>query len=459
MVDTDYHRIQDLNDFPTIELVEESTGRVFVYRALSLLGPEPGRKIARVRYGDACPKGSEDAFGRCHGIEPERNLGGEDCVVGSFHGNPVNAALGNKYQHEVDYSATGVIPLRWERHYNSHTGRWTSISRINHEPGSVVAKVEHSNGRVIPFTQVNSEWISYPDVQKKLLQLFDEGGAVSGWRYVHEDGFVEIFSPLGKLVEQRHRSGYHISYDHSDPFLVITDPAGRGLIVAYNAEGRVLAVTTPNGQTLTYAYDSLGRLVRVNYGDSSEKFYRYGDTRHPLALTAVIDELGVETATWTYDDQGRAVSYNGPNGVDRVAMDYSQINDRFDPSVTVTNALGKQTTYRFVDQHGARKVASVTGHASENCAASHRNYEYDASGWLVGNEDWDGIRTEYLRDDRGRVMEMIEAVGTTLERSTRTVWHSEWNLPLRREKGGRRTEFIYDSVGNLLHMEQFDISQ
>jgi len=139
-------------------------------------------------------------------------------------------------------------------------------------------------------------------------------------------------------------------------------------------------------------------------------------------------------------------------------MDYTHLDNLIDPSATLTNALGKQTTYNFIDQHGVRKVKSVEGHASANCAAANRLYQYDDDGNLVAEASWQGRRTEYIRDEWGRTLEKREAAGTSQERVTRTTWHAAWDLPETIEKDGRYTTYEYDATGNLIRVEHTDTS-
>lgn len=454
VVDFGYLDLLNLTAFPPIELVSEDSGQAFVYQPTALVNAVDGPSYARirVRYGDPCLKEQLDALGQCPRMEPERNLGGEDCSVGSFHGNPVNIALGNKYQRETDYSAPGVLPLIWERHYNSVTGRWTSINRVLHEQGSAIARLERADGRITTWTRAGSEWISYPDVRERLYEERDSADLFAGWRIAYRDGLVEIFGPDGELLEQRHRAGYTLTFDHLDPFLKIIEPTGHGLIVSYDNQGRQSTLRTP-AELLTYHYDTQDRLIAVVRGDGSQRSYRYADPRYPLALTSIINELGIEESLWTYDNAGRAVTYAGANGSDRITMDYTRLDDLIDPSATLTNALGKQTTYHFIDQHGVRKVKSVEGHASANCAAANRRYEYDDAGDVIAEESWEGRRTEYLRDEWGRTLEKREAVGTSQERITRTTWHATWDLPETITKDGRFTTYEYDATGNLIRVE------
>jgi uncharacterized protein RhaS with RHS repeats len=126
-------------------------------------------------------------------------------------------------------------------------------------------------------------------------------------------------------------------------------------------------------------------------------------------------------------------------------VSYLYLDDSLDPRVTVTNALGKQTVYHFAVLNGARKVTTVEGLASANCASANRSYEYYPNGTLKASVDWNGARTEYLRDARGLETQRIEAKGTSAERTITTVWHADFAAPTKITEPGRVTEIGYQN--------------
>ena len=58
-----------------------------------------------------------------------------------------------------------------------------------------------------------------------------------------------------------------------------------------------------------------------------------------------------------------------------------------------------------------------------------------------------------FRSPSGRVLQKLEAAGTSVERLTTTSWHEDWDLPLTIQQPGRRSNYQYDAVGNLLYVE------
>ncbi len=118
-------------------------------------------------------------------------------------------------------------------------------------------------------------------------------------------------------------------------------------------------------------------------------------------------------------------------------------------STTVSNPLGKQTTYYYTRINGVQRAFQVQGHASANCVAANQQYGFDQRAFIRSKTDWKGNLTEYLRDANGRELIRREAVGSPQEREIRTTWHPSFNLPTVIAEPGRETHFEYDLNGNL----------
>lgn len=123
-------------------------------------------------------------------------------------GNPCNAATGNKYQEEVDYTGAGIMPLRLVRYYNSYADdnglfgiKWRSNfdRRLVFSADSVV--VYRANGRQYAFKLVNGIWTSDPDVHDTLTR---EGEI---WRYLTSDDLSEIYDGVDASFQSVHVRG------------------------------------------------------------------------------------------------------------------------------------------------------------------------------------------------------------------------------------------------------------
>lgn len=220
------------------------------------------------------------------------------------------------------------------------------------------------------------------------------------------------------------------------------------ILLAYDQNNRISFLTNA-GQVTGYAYDTNGNLAQVTYPDDTSKQYHYEDTRFPHALTGITDENGNRYATWSYDEQGRAISSEHANGVDRTTLVYNA-----DGTTTVTNSLGKQTTYHFTTIHGVKKVTQVEGHPTASCEGANKAYSYDTNGFLAFKTDWKGTVTSYTRDSRGLELSRTEADGTPEARTTTTEWHTDYRLPLKITEPDKITEYTYDANGRLLTKQE-----
>lgn len=189
----------------------------------------------------------------------------------------------------------------------------------------------------------------------------------------------------------------------------------------------------------------------MTYPDNTSKTYHYENTNFPHHLTGITDENGIRFATWEYDSEGRAISSEHAFSVEKETLDFSTPDQ-----VTVTNPLGKQTTYHFTTLHGVKKVTQVEGHASNNCAAANQAYTYDANGYMASATDWEGNVTTYTHDARGLEVSRTEASGTPQERTITTEWHADFRLPTKITEPGKVTEFTYDTQGRLLSTSIID---
>ncbi len=361
-------------------------------------------------------------------------------------GNPINIGTANKFQSETDYASRASDGIAFNRYYNSQDdteGLLGTAWRHGYERrlniGSEEIKTVRPDGRIYTFISNSTGWQSDPDVTDTLEAI------AGGWTYTTESGTQEAYDAEGRLLAITDRTGrtQTLSYDAKGRLTSVVDAYGRSLQFTYDSEGRLTTLTDPAGTTTTYFYSN-NRLASVTYPDGVGRHYQYGNADYPNVLTAIVDGAGKTLAAWTYDENGWATASTHAGGADDTQLAYNG-----DDSVTVTNPLGKQTTYHFKVYHGVPKVVSVEGHATAACEGANRAYEYDESGFLISKTDWRGTVTTYVRDEQGRELSRTEAVGTAQERTVTTEWHPDFNEPLRITEPGQVTEFTYDAEGQL----------
>ncbi len=279
--------------------------------------------------------------------------------------------------------------------------------------------------------------------------------------------------------------GYQWTYNYSATLDSIVDSFGRTLTFAWEELDRgneqleeygifipvtypvITEIGLPDGTSLSYNYEpyeplahewhSFKKLTGVDTLNAAEEVissetYHY-DARFRGNLTGVTDARGVRTLTVAYDDGGRAVSSERAGGVDRHSVEYGP-NDTSPKVRTVTNALGKQTQYSY-NSPAQPYVTGSQGLASENVPASSRAYTYD-NGFIESVTDEEGRVTQYIRDERGRPLQTIEAVGTPEERIINTTWHETFDKPTVLARPGLTTTYTYNSDGRLEQVTEAD---
>lgn len=227
----------------------------------------------------------------------------------------------------------------------------------------------------------------------------------------------------------------------------------------------------PDGYTVKYTYGTIAtytsgiappdRLEKVELVDPSSSVidkttYVYDDDDFPYAVTGVLDKDDVVRWTIAYDAKGRATLSEGPDGAHSYTLSYSAYGSTF--TRTVTNPLGKSAVYNFSTNfpNYRTRLTSVAGQASANCPASTGTFAYGTDNFLSSQTDEEGRVTQYTRNARGLPVTIVEALGTSAERTTSYTWHATLSLPLQIVRPGLTTDFTYDGSGRLTELTLTD---
>ena len=386
------------------------------------------------------------------------NLGKHQCGSSPNVANPIHAATGNKFQREIDIGAGSGTPLHFARYYNSQAGtpignKWahTYASRIT------LLYPDGDADRVVMRRPDGSQHYHY--LKDGSYQTRTDAGKLERltagtWRYQTGAGEVEEYDDSGKLISRttRDQERVALTYDPSGRLEWVEDGFGKTLVFGYGPDDRLSQITGPDSASFSYTYDANGNLYAIippdltpaDDTDNPRRVYLYEDSRFPSHLTGIVDERGNRVATWTYDDQGRAIASEHAGGVDNHTLVYNA-----DGTTTVTDPQGRARTYSFTNQSGVIKLASITGGDCAHCGSDAASYTYDANGFIDSKTDFNGNRTTYTRDTRGRELSRTEAVGTPDERTITTTWHTEFNKPEFVTESGRLTTYTYDTAGRL----------
>jgi RHS repeat-associated protein len=380
-----------------------------------------------------------------------KNLGVPPCP-NCYVGNPINAAIGNKFQAETDFVAAPITGLALTRYYNSQdttssafgSGWHSTWHRSLNQISATTVTVIRADGREDTFTLTAGVWQADPDVTSVLTPV-PATGTQTGWQVVTSDDTTETYTLAGLLAAVTNRAGLTtvLAYNAGGQLTTVTGPFGDVLSFVNGANGLVGQMTAPDGGVYAYAYDANSNLTSVTYADGSVRQYVYANTSFPHALTAIVDEDGNQYASYIYDAQGRGISSQHAGGADLTTVTYNA-----DGSSSVTDADGNTHTYTLITQSNLVKAAALSG--APYPPAGGQAFTYDNNGFLASRTDYDGNVTAYTHDNRGDETSRTEASGTAIERTIATTWLPNFHLPATISEPGRVTSLGYDANGNLL---------
>lgn len=405
-------------------------------------------------------------------------------------GDPIDPALGNEIEQEIDYSGGAASPLRFIRTYNyagAIAGPGASLGAVGQGwthsyerrlwfyPGGAVRALR-PDGYHRVFTLVNGQYQEFGTAVDKLVEL-QSGGTATGWEFVGADDTEEFYDTSGNLTSITYRGGASVAMIYStastppeiapNPGLLITvsDNFGHQLNFTYNGQGQISTMTDPGGAVYTYSYSlsvyaAQSLLSAVQYPDSSSKQYLYnetayiGNTSTPYALTGIVDENGSRYATIEYN-AGQAYSSQLAGGVDQYTISEYLITGYAyggeNNGEIVTDPLGTQRRYHYqAIGNGVTKFMWMSP-GCPTCSDAQSNFTYDANGNIASGYDNKSNETVYSYDlTRNLETSRTEAYGTAQARTITTQWDANWRQPDLITEPNHTTAYTYDSTDNVL---------
>ncbi|MEN5062294.1 RHS repeat-associated core domain-containing protein [Luteimonas sp. TWI1416] len=421
-------------------------------------------------------------------------------------GNPVVFSTGNKVEFESDFQAEGEMGLFLTRTYNHY---WTGVGLFGQHwlsnfdysltasqtgADAVNLWLQRPDGRRIKFNRTASgRWEE--DKPQAIAYV-----TLSGNVYTHntEEGLIEQYNINGYITRLASRQGVAWTFSYTNNYLQrVTHTSGRYVQLTWS-NGQLTKVTDPagNAYTFTYTANALGsgrhRLATATPpgAPGTTVQYHYEDVRFPGGLTGKSFN-GLRYSNFAYDANGRATLSEHAGGVERYTFAYElnasappaprppppppsggvcdtrthvcsvpmSVGDRLRttasvPTATaanaaagtirraiVTNPLGKQTSYEFE----SGKLIATIGVASAHCAAASKAIVYDANGYPSITEDFNNNKTYTTYNARGQLLELRQAVGTPVERTTTYAWSASNRMTRRTLVGQVETTWTYDS--------------
>lgn len=303
----------------------------------------------------------------------------------------------------------------------TNTGTYTEI--YSHRP----------DGRIIKFVKNPSTGVYWEDRPNPISKIVRE--ADGKWLLTFEDNLSELYTSGGlpvwvqdehglrwnytygglqgtQVQRVTHTSGRYVQFIWIDDELrEIRDPGGNAYTFTYYNQKvtpglhTLKSVTLPGAPATTITYHYAGEAGESSVGGLTGKSY-----------------AGVRYSTFGYAG-GRAVSTKHAGDVENHTFSYTA-GPNGELTTTVTNPLGKQTTYDFLDT----KLLAITGHPSAHCPSlMGSDFTYDANGFRDKATDFNGNVTDYDYNAKGQLLKKVEALGKPEARTTTYAWNSAAN--------------------------------
>ncbi|HID37347.1 MAG TPA: RHS repeat protein, partial [Ghiorsea sp.] len=356
-------------------------------------------------------------------------------------GNPISVITGNKFQFESDYNAVGSY-LMLNRQYNSANhfrdqgmgAGWLHSYEVKlYRPDNNEIQVVQSDGRRIVFTLESADSglyraVSPQDGTISLIGDLQQDKAKQSYRWDLSDGrqmsfthqwLTKISYPGKRFLNLRYKNNHLAKVqDHQGRSLLFHYSTGATGLASFDQEaagttaGHLTSVTLPDNSVIQYSYDDALNLTKVSYSDDSTRLYHYENIAFPNHLTGITDRTGKRFASWRYDEQGRAITSEHANGVEKVSLQY-KLPEREDQlgTTTVTNSLGQKSTYTWKHyNHNAQALLfSSEGPGCSTCPAPNKTYTYTPHYQIETTTDTlTGDITRYSYDDQGRTLSITK---------------------------------------------------
>lgn len=367
-------------------------------------------------------------------------------------GKPLNVITGNVWLGQTDGSVPSLAggSLTLTRSYNSLNayrnrgglfgrGWHTPFDRKIDEPEAGVVRVRLADGSPVYLKDPDGDGTYEAAVPRTERTRVVKSAA----GYVREfpAGATETYDAQGRLTAMTDDGGLSVTVerDAQGKLLAVREPGGRFLSFVYSGT-QVVQLVGPGGTLASYEYGT-GGLTSVRYADGEGYSFTYGSNS---VLLAVRDETGRLLESHTYGANGQGLTSELEDSREK----YTMARPAAGRQATITDSLGRATTYEWAYFKGMRKMVSVTG-PCPGCGGSTgsltQRWEYDEDGREMAYEDGTGARTEYEYDALGNRVKETDA----LDRETTYVYDAQRRVVSTTSPGGATTAMTYGPHGPL----------
>ncbi|WP_260962755.1 DUF6531 domain-containing protein, partial [Pseudomonas citri] len=352
--------------------------------------------------------------------------------------NPVHAATGAKVLgdvEELDFVLPGILPIDWQRVYNSRDERHDTLFGAGWSVAYEVCVdiLPHPDG---------GETLQYTDEQGRPIDMgaiplggavFSAGEGLAVRRHVNGQLLIESDDGLYRLFEatpgnasrlrlsqlgDRNDNRIHLDYDAAGRLVRLRDTFDLVQVELIRESERVtrlerLYPDQSRDVLVSYAYDTVGNLTEVRdaSGQVQRRFsYDVGrrmvEHQLPSGLRCFYDWALIEDQEW------RVVRHWTDDG-DAYQFDY----DLKAGTTRITDSLQRVSTRQWNNQHQITRL-------TDNLGQTWR-FEWNDERQLLGATDPQGGQYQFSYDEAGNLISETDPLG----RSESTLWLEHWALP------------------------------
>ncbi|WP_395609955.1 RHS repeat-associated core domain-containing protein [Pseudomonas sp. B22129] len=374
--------------------------------------------------------------------------------------NPVHAATGAKVlgdTGELDFALPGILPIDWQRFYNSRDERAGSLLGTGWSvPYEVCVEMQpHPEG---------GETLVYTDEQGRPIDMgwvplggavFSAGEGLAVRRHLNGQLLIESDDGLYRLFEataanpshlrlsqlgDRNDNRIHVDYDEAGRLVRLRDTFDLVQVELIHDQGHLARIERlyPDQRRevlVSYGYDTAGNLAQVRdaTGQVQRRFAydagrRMVEHQLPAGLRCFYDWALVEGVEW------RVVRHWTDEG-DAYQFDYD-----LQAGITrITDGLQRVSIRHWNTQHQIIRY-------SDNLDQTWL-FEWNDERQLLSATDPQGGRYAYSYDDAGNLIGETDPLG----RSDSTLWLEHWALPLvETDAADNSWAYRYDPRGNCI---------
>ncbi|HIO96453.1 MAG TPA: RHS repeat protein, partial [Leucothrix sp.] len=310
-------------------------------------------------------------------------------------------------------------------------------------------------------------WIEYDLISGKISKARDYGNREINytWQAVNN-----TTSPVRyKLTNIKDARGYDWQYAYAGTaardgrvdVISRTDPEGRTMAITYSGSGRASRITNALGHITSYQFDYIASrkefYLKTSYpgGRVTETFYeRDGEVKkriiNNITIITITEDLNTDiekdtfgrTTTKQYDEFKNLRKTTYPDGTS-TSTSYDITNSNI---LTSTDERGTITKYQYWPNGRLKKMIEALGTSVERST----EYTYDTYGQMltmtqVGDAVTATAITQYFYDNKGNVTKIIDA---ELNERQYTSYDSQGNNLIMLDGRGNSWTSSYDAHGN-----------